>query len=93
VLDVDCSGSGDTFCARYVGADEALRRDFDHRLAGYLRGHHERWDLTAIVEPLDLLGRKVAEVGVRLRCSAAGQLSVTIDFELTPSRAAAGSQS
>ena len=91
VLDVDDdTGSGDSFSARYTGADEARRREFDRRLAGYFRGHHERWDLTAIVEPLDLLGRKVAEVGVRLHRSATGRLSVTIDFELAPARTGPG---
>ena len=90
VLDVDSTASGDSFSARYTGADEARRREFDRELAGYFRGHHERWDLTAIVEPLDLLGRKVAEVGVRLHRSATGRLSVTIDFELAPARAGPG---
>ncbi len=87
---MDSTGSGDSFSARYVGADEARRQEFDRRLASYFRGHHERWDVTAIVEPLDLLGRKVEEIGVRLHRSATGQLSVTIEFELAPARAGPG---
>jgi hypothetical protein len=71
---VDSTGSGDCFSARYLGADEARRQESGRRLAGYFRGHHEQWDVTAIVEPLDLLGRKVAEAGVRLHRSATGQL-------------------
>ncbi len=30
------------------------RRDFDRRLAAYVRGHRERWDITAVLEPLHL---------------------------------------
>lgn len=72
------------FSASYVHDDEELRRAFDRRLARYLRGHCERWDITAIVEPLQLLGGKARQVDVYLARGATGQLSVTLGFELAP---------
>jgi hypothetical protein len=84
------TGRGDGFSASYVHDDEARRREFDRELAGYLRGHRERWDITAIVEPLELLGRKAGLVDLHLRRSAAGKLSVTIESGLAPAGAGQG---
>ncbi len=74
----------DSFSASYVHGDSERRSEFDRRLGSYLSSHRDRWDVTAIVEPLELAGRKVEQVDLRLRRSAAGKLSVTIEFELEP---------
>jgi len=76
---------GDQVSMSYVHDDEQQREMFDHQLADYFRHHGERWDLTAILEPLDLLGRRVRRVEVGLRRRPDGTLSVTMTFEL-PSR-------
>jgi len=76
---------GDQVSMSYAHDDEQQREMFDHQLAGYVRHHGERWDLTAILEPLDLLGRRVRRVEVGLRRRPDGTLSVTMTFEL-PSR-------
>lgn len=52
--------------------------------AAYIRRHGERWDLTAIVEPLDLLGRRVRQVDVAVHRQPGGTLSVTFTFGLPP---------
>ena len=39
----------------FVPDDKPRRLDFDRRLAAYVRGHRERWDITAVLEPLQLL--------------------------------------
>ena len=73
---------GDQVSLSYAYDDEQQRQMFDHQLAAYVRHHGERWDLTAIVEPLDLLGRQVRQVEVGLRRRPDGTLSVTMTFEL-----------
>jgi hypothetical protein len=78
------TGQDDGFTASYVHDDKQRRGDFDRRLGSYLGGQRERWDITAIVEPLELLGRKARQVDVHLRRGAAGKLSVTLGFELAP---------
>lgn len=83
---------GNGFSARYFHDDKMRRRDFDRRLAGYLRGRRERWDITAIVEPLQLLGPKAQQVDVYLARGVTGKLSVTISFELAPDRADEGAR-
>ena len=62
-------------------------------LAGYVRGHCERWDITAVLEPLQLLGAKTGQVQVHLHRSPLGSLAVSMQFELEPAacdRQAAG---
>jgi len=72
------------FTGRYHHNDRGQRDEFDRGLARYLEGHQERWDITALVEPLDLIGSKVGRADVRLRRLPTGALSVTISFELLP---------
>jgi hypothetical protein len=78
------NAAGDRLSASYVRDDQQRRAAFDHRLADYIRRHGEQWDLTAIVESLDLLGRRVRQVEVGLRRQPSGMLSVTMTFELPP---------
>jgi hypothetical protein len=40
-----------------------------HQLAGYICRHRERWDITAVLEPLQLLGAKTGQVNVHLHRS------------------------
>ena len=54
---------------------------------GYVRRHRERWDITAVLEPLQLLGSKTSQVSVHLHRSPPGRLGVTIQFELEPASA------
>ena len=70
--------------ASFVSDDKQRRREFDHELAGYVRGHRERWDITAVLEPLQLLGAKTGQVQVHLHRSPPGNLVVTLQFELQP---------
>lgn len=72
---------GDGFTGGYVPDDERLRRDFDLRLARYIRGHPDRWNIAALLDALDLLG-DYTEGDVRLRRCRPGELSVTLTFEL-----------
>jgi hypothetical protein len=74
--------------ASFVRDDEQRRLEFDRRLAGYVRRHRERWDITAVLEPLQLLGSKTGEVYVHLHRSSPGRLAVTIQFELQTCRVA-----
>lgn len=83
---MDAGGSDNGLSASYVHDDERRREEFDHQLAGFIRRHGERWDLTAIVEPLDLLGRRVGEVEVGLRRQPDGALLVAMTFELPSHR-------
>jgi hypothetical protein len=76
---------GDWLSMNYAHDDEQQREGFDRQLADCVRHHRERWDLTAIVEPLELLGRQARRVEVDLRRQPDGALSVTMTFEL-PSR-------
>jgi hypothetical protein len=76
----------------YVRRDDQRRLEFGRQLAGYVRRHRERWDITAVLEPLQLLGSKTSEVNVHLHRTAPGQLAVTIQFRLEPCRATDGSR-
>jgi len=58
--------------------------------AGYVRSHRERWDITAVLEPFQLLGARTGRVDVHLHRSPPGTLAVTIQFELGPAGAVAG---
>ena len=64
--------------------DKQRRLDFDRRLAAYVRGHRERWDITAVLEQLQLLAAKTGQIDVHLHRSPPGGLAVTIQFELQP---------
>ena len=78
------SRSEEDLSASFVSGDKQQRLEFDHELAGYVRGHCERWDITAVLEPLQLLGAKTGQVQVHLHRSPPGSLAVTIQFELQP---------
>ena len=64
--------------------DTQRRLGFGHELAGCVRGHCERWDITAVLEPLRLLGAETSQVQVHLRSSPPGRLAVTIQSGLQP---------
>ncbi len=68
----------------FIPDDNQRRLDFDRRLAAYVRGHRERWDITAVLEPLQLLAAKTGQVDLHLHRSPSGRLAVTIQFELDP---------
>ena len=68
----------------FVPDDKQRRLDFGRRLAAYVRSHRERWDITAVLEPLQLLAGKTGQVGLHLHRSPPGRLAVTIHFELEP---------
>jgi len=68
----------------FVRDDGERRLEFGRQLAGYVRRHRERWDITAVLEPVQLLGSKTGEVNVHLHRCAQGQLAVTIQFQLGP---------
>jgi hypothetical protein len=78
------SRADEDLSASFVSDDEQRRLEFDYDLAGYVRGHRERWDITAVLEPLQLLGAKTGQVQVHLHSSPLGRLAVTIQFELQP---------
>lgn len=79
------SGDADGgFTDRYHHDDRVRRDEFDRHLARYLESHQERWDITALVEPLDLLGSEAGQADVQLQRLSTGALSVTIHFELPP---------
>jgi len=80
--------------ANFVPYDKQQRLEFDKQLAGYVRRHRERWDITAVLEPLQLLETKTSQVNVDLRCSPSGRLMVTLQFQLEPTwpQSAAGDQ-
>ena len=87
------SRADEDLSASFVSEDKQQRLEFDHELAGYVRGHRERWDITAVLEPLQLLGAKTGQVQVHLHRSPLGSLAVTLQFELQPAacdRQAAG---
>jgi len=75
--------------ASFVRDNRQQRLEFDRQLAGYVRRHRERWDITAVLEPLQLLAAKTGQVEVHLHRSPAGRLAVTLRFELEPGGAAA----
>ena len=66
----------------FVPDDKQRRLDFDRRLAAYVRAHRERWDITAVLEPLQLLAAKTGRVDLHLHRSPPRRLAVTIQFEL-----------
>jgi hypothetical protein len=84
---MNTAAANDGVSLSYVHDDERQRCLFDRQLAAYVRRHSERWDLTAIVEPLELLGRRAGQVGVDIHRQPDGALSVTVQFELPPYRA------
>ena len=55
--------------ASFVSDDKQRRLEFGRELAGYVRGHCERWDITAVLEPLQLLGARPAMF--RCTCTSA----------------------
>ncbi|MFF4129361.1 hypothetical protein ACFYYP_38105 [Microbispora rosea] len=70
---------------RYVHDDEKLRREFDNRLARYLRAQpgHARWDITPLVVALDQLGQQIPNMLVRLRrLPGKEELEACIELEL-----------
>lgn len=72
---------------RYVHDDEKLRREFDNRLALYLRAQpgHARWDITPLVVALDQLGQQIPRMLVRLRRQPGKEeLEACIRLELAP---------
>jgi hypothetical protein len=70
--------------ASFVPDDKERRLHFDRELARYVRSHRERWDITALLEPLQLLRAKTGQVQVTLHRSAQGRLAVMLRFELQP---------
>lgn len=78
----------DGLSVRYLHDDEDRRQDFGRKLAGYVRGHRDRWNIATFLGVLDLLGRDVSEIRLTLLRRAGGRLAVTIDYELTPIGAA-----
>lgn len=74
--------------ASFAGDNRQRRLAFGEQLAGYIRCHRERWDITAVLEPLQLLAAKTGQVGVHLHRSLAGRPAVTLRFELEPADAA-----
>jgi len=76
--------SGEDLSVMFVPDDKQRRLDFDRRLAAYVHGHRERWDITAMLEPLQLLAAKTGQVNLHLHRSPRGSLAVTIQFELEP---------
>ncbi|GLX11373.1 hypothetical protein [Microbispora sp. NBRC 16548] len=80
-------GDGRELVIRYVHDDEKLRREFDNRLARYLRGQpgHARWDITPLVVALDQLGHQIPSMLVRLRrLPGKAELEACIELELAP---------
>jgi hypothetical protein len=75
----------------FVRDDHERRLEFGRQLAGYVRRHRERWDITAVLEPVQLLGSKTGEVNVHMHRNPPGQLAVTIQFQLEPRRVTDGS--
>ena len=78
------SRADEDLSASFVSDGKQRRLEFDHELAGDVRGHRERWDIAAVLEPLQLLGAKTGQVQVHLHRSPLGRLAVTIQFELQP---------
>ncbi|KIQ64628.1 hypothetical protein TR51_10355 [Kitasatospora griseola] len=77
---------GNHLFARYRHGDAARRAEFDRALGRYLRGRHDRWDVTPLLEALDRLGEDIGDVSLTLRPAPAGRLRVTIACELAPDR-------
>lgn len=81
------SWADEDLAVSFVPDDERRRLEFGRQLAGYVRRHRERWDITAVLEPLQLLGAKTGQVNVHLHRSPPGRLAVAIQFELEPAGA------
>lgn len=77
------SADGD-LAVSFVPDDKRQRLEFGRQLAAYVRRHRERWDITAVLEPLQILGAKTGQVSLHLHRSPLGRLAVTIQFELEP---------
>ncbi|HEY9522965.1 MAG TPA: hypothetical protein VIR33_06985 [Thermopolyspora sp.] len=76
---------GQELALAYVHDDEALRREFDQRLARFLRVErtHDRWNITPLVDTLDQLGQRIPSVYVRLRHQrTTRELHVSLEFDL-----------
>jgi hypothetical protein len=87
------SRADEDLSASFVSDDKQRRLEFDREPTGYFRGHRERWDITAVLEPLQLLGAQTGQVQVHLHRSPLGNLVATLQFELQPAacdRQAAG---
>ena len=78
------SRADEDLSASFVSDDKHRRLEFDHELAGYVRGHRERWDITAVLEPLQLSGGKDRPGSGAPAPQPAGGQAVTIRFELQP---------
>jgi hypothetical protein len=81
---MDAAGPDDGLSVSCIHDDKQRREEFDRQLASYIRSHGERWDLTAIVETLDMIGRRVGEVEVGLHRRPSGALSVTMTSSTSP---------
>ena len=55
--------------ASFVADDTQRRLEFGHELAGHVRGHCERWDIAAVLEPLHFWGQRPARFSCT--CTAA----------------------
>jgi hypothetical protein len=78
------SRTDDDLSVSFVHDDKERRLEFHRQLAVFIRCHRERWDITAVLEPLQLLGGKTKQVDVHLHRRPAGRLTVTMQFELEP---------
>jgi hypothetical protein len=84
------AGVDEDLSLSFASDDDERRVEFGRRFARYVRRHRERWDITAVLEPVQLLGTKTGEVNVHLHRSAPGQLEVTIQFQLEPCQVTGG---
>ena len=66
------SQADEDLSASFVSDDKQQRLNFGRELAAYVRGHCERWDITAVLEPLQLLGAKTGQVQVHLHRAPRG---------------------
>lgn len=85
-----CEDQSDHLSVRYFHDDDVQRREFQRTLAGFVRGHRDRWDITTFLEAVEALGRRVPEIRLTLRCRSNGRLVVVIDYELAPIDMTAG---
>lgn len=72
------------FVGRFAPDDPERRRDFDRRLARYLRRFHDHWDVAAIFDMLPELQGHVDEALLDLARRPDGSLAVTVSFTLAP---------
>ncbi|WP_431676749.1 hypothetical protein [Kitasatospora sp. KL5] len=79
----------DRLSAHYHHDDAPRRADFDRALGRYLRGHHDPWDVTPLLEALERLGRDVDDITLTLEREAGGALTATLRCALEPTEAAA----